>query len=334
MICLPTAAGVALEREGVADEDPPDFALRQLVAVVVEDLDFHTLDDRTDRRRIALQVLGPGDGGERDLGRAVHVVDDGTEVFERAVGQLGAQLRAGYEHDPQAGQVGLLVHLLDRVEDPRQHHRHHHHGCRLVLLDVFQHQRRLELAPQHQRRAQEHRQCGVQVTQRMEHRRRQRGHLAGLERNVRQDAADRRQRRRGTAVRPLRGAGGPAGQDDDRRVLARLRGGCFAAARDQLGQRFVGAARRLVCVRVDAERAQLAQRGLGFADSLGVFVVVDDHLGAFALRHFFDLRAGELAVEQDDAGADPGGAVVGDDETSGGFAPGGQRRRRRGHPWQ
>src|ERR1700733_2363970 len=69
------AAGVTLERESVSDEDPADFALGQLIAVVVEDLDFDALDHRSHRRRIAFHVLGPGDGRERDLGRAVHVVD-------------------------------------------------------------------------------------------------------------------------------------------------------------------------------------------------------------------------------------------------------------------
>ena len=46
--------------------------------------------------------------------------------------------------------------------------------------------------------------------------------------------------------------------------------------------------------------------GFGLADRFGVFVVVDDHLGALALRDLFDLRAGEFAVEQDDAGPRPG----------------------------
>ena len=47
---------------------------------------------------------------------------------------------------------------------------------------------------------------------------------------------------------------------------------------------------------------------------LGVLVVVDDHMGVLTLRHLLDLRAGELAVEQDDAGAHAGGAVEGDQE--------------------
>jgi hypothetical protein len=97
-------------------------------------------------------------------------------------------------------------------------------------------------------------------------------------------------------------------------VLRRLGCGVLAAALDQVGQGLVGAAGRLVGVGVGAQRPQLAQLRVGFADGLGVFVVVDDQLGAFALRHLLDLRAGELAVEQDDAGAHPRGAEVGDEE--------------------
>src|SRR6185312_17516185 len=120
-----------------------------------------------------------------------------------------------------------------------------------------------ELAPQHQRRTQEHGDGGVQVTQCVKHRRRQRGDLVGLERYVRQNAADRGQGRRSAAVGPLRGAGGPAGQDDDRRVLAGLGGGILAAALDQVGEGFVVAGRLLVAVGVGGKRAQLAQLGLG-----------------------------------------------------------------------
>src|SRR6201999_1933738 len=90
---LAAAAGVTLEREEVSDEDPPDLALRYLAAVVVEDLDLHSLDHRSDGGRIDGQVLRPRDGGERDLRRPVEVVDDRTQLLERAVGQLRAELR-------------------------------------------------------------------------------------------------------------------------------------------------------------------------------------------------------------------------------------------------
>ncbi len=113
---------------------------------------------------------------------------------------------------------------------------------------------------------------------------------------------------------PFGRAGRAAGKDDDRRVLAGLGRGVFAAALDQIGQRLVVATRGLVRVGVGAQRAQLAQLGVRLADGLGVFVVVDDHLGALALRHLFDLRAGEFAVQQDDAGPRAGGAVVGDEK--------------------
>ena len=87
-----------------------------------------------------------------------------------------------------------------------------------------------------------------------------------------------------------------------RECAGRLRGGRLAAARDQVGQGLVGAARRLVLVRVLVQCAQLSQRRLGLGHRLGVLVVVDDDRGALALGHLFDLRAGELAVEQDQPG--------------------------------
>ena len=87
-----------------------------------------------------------------------------------------------------------------------------------------------------------------------------------------------------------------------------------AAARDEVGQRLVGTARRLVLVGVGGQRAQLALRRLGLRDGGGVLVVVDDDLGALALGDLLDLRPGELAVEQDDAGADAGRAVESDQE--------------------
>src|SRR6478609_12077430 len=64
---LVSPAGVALERKGIADEDPADLTLRKLVAAVVKDLDLDALDHRAHRRRVLLQVLGPGDSGERDF---------------------------------------------------------------------------------------------------------------------------------------------------------------------------------------------------------------------------------------------------------------------------
>ena len=104
--------------------------------------------------------------------------------------------------------------------------------------------------------------------------------------------------------------------------------GLAAAARDEVCQRLVGTARRLVLVGVDAQRAQLAQRRIRLGHRLAVLVVVDDHLGALALGDLFDLRSGELAVEQDDAGAGAGGPVDARSGTSGGCGPGSLPRRR------
>ena len=88
----------------------------------------------------------------------------------------------------------------------------------------------------------------------------------------------------------------------------------LAASLDEVGQRLVGTARRLVFVGVGGQRAQLALRRLGLRDRGGVLVVVNDDLGALALGDLLDLRPRELTVEQDDASADPGRAVETDQE--------------------
>ncbi|EUA42994.1 AMP-dependent synthetase and ligase domain protein [Mycobacterium xenopi 3993] len=72
-----------------------------------------------------------------------------------------------------------------------------------MLFDVLEHHGGLELAVQDQRRAQEHPDGRVQKAQGVKHRRRQRRHLTGLERHVRQDAADWRQGGRGAAGGPF-----------------------------------------------------------------------------------------------------------------------------------
>ena len=65
---LSTATGVALEREAVADEDPPDLTPGHLIAVVVEDLYLDAPDHRADGGRVLRQILRAGDARERDFG--------------------------------------------------------------------------------------------------------------------------------------------------------------------------------------------------------------------------------------------------------------------------
>ena len=190
---LVAAAGVALEREGVADEDPADLTLGHLLAVLVEELDLHALDDGPDGRRVVLEILRAGDGGERDLGRAVQVVDHRAQRPSSPGGQFGAQLRTGHEHDAQARQVGLgsvfsnSSRMRDNITGTTTT------AVTLCFSMSSSTVRRLEPAAQHQRQPSNMRDGGVQEAQRMEHRRGQRGDLAGLERHVRQDPADRRQ---------------------------------------------------------------------------------------------------------------------------------------------
>ena len=81
--------------------------------------------------------------------------------------------------------------------------------------------------------------------------------------------------------------------------------GALLLGGDQVWPSVSSALPELLSVRSGAQCAQLAQRRFGLADASGVFVVVNDELGAFTFRDLFDLRAGERAVEQDDASPDP-----------------------------
>ena len=311
---LAAAAGVSLERHRVADEDAAHLSLRQLVTLLVEDLHLGALDDWTDRRRIELQVGRTGDRRERDLGGAVQVVDHRPQPLGRPGRQLRAQLRSRYEHDPQCRQVVAAISVVERVEDPRQHHRHHDKCRGPVLFDVVDHCEGSESTAQQQRGTQRHRYRPVQVAERVEHRRRQRRHLAGLERHMRQDAADRGQRRRRVPGGALRCTGRAAREDHQRGVLRRLGCGLLAAARDHFGQRLVGGAGWLVAVGVRAQRTESAQFEIRLRHRLGVLIVVDQQPRALAVGDIRDLRSGEFGVEQHDARADTGGRVVRDDE--------------------
>src|SRR3954469_23397534 len=76
---LVAAAGVALEQHLVAHEDAAGLALRQLLAVLVVDLqDGAARRGARGARRLA-QILRRGDRRPGDLGRAVEVVEDVTE---------------------------------------------------------------------------------------------------------------------------------------------------------------------------------------------------------------------------------------------------------------
>ena len=204
----------------------------------------------------------------------------------------------------------------------------------LVLLDVVQHRGRLEPAAQHQRGAEQHRDGaragsparGTSAPAATSPRRTLNGTCDSMP-PIGASVGGR------AAVGALGGAGGAAGQDDDRGVLGGLR------RRIALLLRAIRSA-SVSSVLPDgsslsglvASARSLPSGGSACRHGLGVLVVVDDQLGAFALGDLLDLRAGELAVEQDQPGADLRGAVVARSGTSGGCGPGSPPRRRRGPP--
>ena len=146
----------------------------------------------------------------------------------------------------------------------------------------------------------------------MEHRRRQRRDLAGLERDRREHATDRGEGGWGVPSGPLRRPGGAAGENDDRGLLGGLGSSVLTAALNQLGQRLVGTARRFRAVRVGAKCPDSAQCRTGHLHRVGVLVVVDDDPRALTLGDVADLRSGELRIQQDGARPNPGAGIVRD----------------------
>ena len=177
--------------------------------------------------------------------------------------------------------------------------------------DVLQDGGGIKPSMQNQGRTQGRGNRGVQISDGVEHRRWQRGDFTGLERDAGQDAANRSQRGRCVPGGTLRGSGRAAGEDDHRRAFGGLGRGIGAAAGDQLGKGLISAAGGFVA---RDERPQFAQHRFGQCDRLGVLIVVDDQLGALALRDVSDLRSGELGVQHDRACPDPGAGIVGDRE--------------------
>ena len=95
---LAAAAGVALERRERADEDAARLPLRQLAPLSSRILMREPEQRLADRRRRGADVVGRRHRRERDLGRAVEVVDHVAEHRRRARRHLGRQLRARAEH--------------------------------------------------------------------------------------------------------------------------------------------------------------------------------------------------------------------------------------------
>jgi hypothetical protein len=298
---LRAAAGVALERHRVADEDPAGRADVDVASVVVDDPHPGAARHPADATRLDRQILGRRDRRVGDLGRAVQVVDHRPERRGRAHAQLGAELRAGDEDDPQRREVAAGAGLVAEVEHLPEHHRDDDQRARPVALEVVERELRVEPATQHHRRAEHHPQDGVGETERVEQRRADHRRLARPERRLREQRPERGERVRRLALGALRRASGPAREDDHRAVHLGLRRRRGVAFRDQRVESVL--AGRL------GPRAPAAERRLDAVEELRVLVVVHEHARALAVGDLADLRAGEVGVQEDRAGAAPGGRV-------------------------
>ena len=103
---LAPPAGVALELEAVAHEDPTGTA-RSLDwgPVVIEELHEGAERRAAGRPGGGTEILGRGKGGPGDLGGAVEIVEDIAERAHRSASELGLELRPGQEDDTQRARV-------------------------------------------------------------------------------------------------------------------------------------------------------------------------------------------------------------------------------------
>ena len=214
---LVAAAGVALEQQRVADEDPTGLAVRQRLAVVVEDLHDRRVRRLAGGRRRLAQVARGGDRGVGDLGRAVDVVEVVAEVVHPVQRQVAGQRRAGGGHHLSRDRSNLSSVSSGSAQDPLQHHGDHDQRLALLVLRGAQALLGVELAAQHDRGAEQHREREVREAPRVEQRRRDVAAPAVPQRHARE------QRHGGldaglVARRALGRAGGAGGEDDDPRV--------------------------------------------------------------------------------------------------------------------
>ena len=152
---LAAAAGVALERHLVADEDAPGLALGDLaLALVVDDLHHRPARRPAGGPGGGPQVLRGGDRRPGDLGRAVEVVEVVAEVVHPLGRQRPRERRAARRGDPQRREVVPGERLLRQLEDPLHHHRDDDQRRGAGLGDRLQRRLGVELAPEHVGRVQ------------------------------------------------------------------------------------------------------------------------------------------------------------------------------------
>ena len=143
------------------------------------------------RPRCLAEVRRGGDGRVGHLGRAVDVVEVLAELVHPVVAEVTGQRGPGGGDDLDLGQVVGVAGLLVELHDPLQHHRDHHERVAVLLDQRLQAGLGVELAPQHDRRAEQHRQREVRPAPGVEQRR---GDVAAPPRPERQPREQRRGR--------------------------------------------------------------------------------------------------------------------------------------------
>ena len=296
------AAGVALEQQPVADEDPAGLPRRDRLALLVHD----AYDGRV--RRLAggagclAQVPRGGHRRVGDLGRAVDVVERVAEPVHPGGGQVAGHRGAGRRDRLDRRQVVPVEGLVGQLQDPLQHHRDHHQRVAAVLLGDGEHALGVEAPGEDDGRAEQHAEREVGIAPGVEQRRRDVGLPAGLERHPRQQrdgGVDAGLVARGA----LGGAGGARGQDDDAAVAL----GRLEVVGRPLGDQLVEGLEALGEVGLVAVHpGQHPVVGLGLPEQVGELLVVDDERGLLALEHVDELRTGERGVQVEHVGAQLG----------------------------
>ncbi len=299
---LAAAAGVALERHLVADEDPPGGAAGELAAALVEDLHLGAVRDPAGRPGGLAHVVGRRDRRPADLGRTVEVVEVVAEAVHPARRHVAGERRAARRRDPQARQVVAVDHRLVEVEDPLQHHRHDDERVGVVVGDHLQGRLGVEPAPQHEGRAERQAEGEVEETPGVEQRSGDHRLALGAQRDLREQDRERRQRVRRVALGALRRPGRAGREDHEPARLV----GWIERRLGVVGDRILGDLPIPLVALVDPgdDPGQLRVLALGALEQVLELGVVDDRLRALALEHVEELRPGEVGVEQQDRGAE------------------------------
>ena len=296
---LAAAAGVALERHLAADEDPADVAARDLLAVLVEELDHGAARGPAGGPGRGPQVLGGRDRRHRDLGRAVEVVDVVPVAVHPLQRQLAGQRRARHRGDPQRGEVVGAERLLRQLQDPLDHHRDDGEDLGAVLLDRLQRPLGVETPPQDEGRAGRQADREVEEAPGVEERRRDHHRLAAAVGDLVDHRGDGVEAVGVAALGALRGPGRPRGEDHEAGMVGRrLQVGVVVGGDQGVERRLVGLAVGPGDDPVDGRVDPLEQAG--------ELLVVDEHLRFLAAGHLDQLRAGEHRVQVERAGADLG----------------------------